>query len=286
MSNTTTNKEIKKEEAKKPVKKVITVVDNKDLTFRKRVMLVKTSVCDELLTLNELSRIKSSDNGFYSLSTICKSLSKYLFKYDIDLDLDIEVDKVIGTWFDCISDQERKIIIDFSRIKDVEKLQMMANIVQSEGGVKTYMRRYALTSILNLPATDTIDTPQKSEPTPQPKTCNTNYQKQYTDLKGKTTTVTDHNKKRISEAQIKRLYAIMHTANVSKEQLNKVMLSEFYIKSSKDLNRGQYDILIGRLEAQIEKNKIKEEKQAEIQRQADIMANSDLTDDELPVPKL
>ena len=130
----------------------------KDLSFNKRISLVKKYVFENLKETKELDNIKGTNTtGFYSLSTIEKYLFPALDMYDLDLDLEIFSDKIIGHWYDCSGDNQRNIEIDFSRIEHVEKLQLMANMVQSEGAVKSYTRRYALTAILRLPSTDLID---------------------------------------------------------------------------------------------------------------------------------
>jgi hypothetical protein len=130
----------------------------KDLSFNKRISLVKKYVFENLKETKELDNIKGTNTiGFYSLSTIEKYLFPALDMYDLDLDLEIFSDKIIGHWYDCAGDNQRNIEIDFSRIEHVEKLQLMANMVQSEGAVKSYTRRYALTAILRLPSTDLID---------------------------------------------------------------------------------------------------------------------------------
>lgn len=129
------------------------------LSFNKRILLVKKYVFENLKETKELDNIKGSNtSGFYSLSTIEKYLFPALDLYDLDLDLEIFSDKIIGHWYDCNGDAQRDIEIDFHRIENVEKLQLMANMVQSEGAVKSYTRRYALTAILRLPSTDLIDT--------------------------------------------------------------------------------------------------------------------------------
>jgi hypothetical protein len=138
---------------------MITGEAKETMSFNKRVSLVKKDVFEQLKETKELDNIKGSNtSGFYSLSTIEKYLNPALDKYDLDLDLEIFSDKIVGHWYDCQSEKQRDIEIDFHRIENVDKLQLMANMVQSEGAVKSYTRRYALTAILRLPSTDLIET--------------------------------------------------------------------------------------------------------------------------------
>jgi hypothetical protein len=146
-------------------------MENK-LSFNKRISLVKKEVFEGVTSSGELDNIKGSNTtGFYSLSTIDKYLHPCLDKYDLDLDLWIEKTKIVGIWYDCESDKTREVIVDFSRIENIGKLQLMANEVMSEGAVKSYTRRYALTSILMLPSTDLIENmaqPKKPQQNTQP----------------------------------------------------------------------------------------------------------------------
>lgn len=135
-------------------------MSNEKLGFNKRISIVKKAVFDGVITSNELEDIKGTNKvGFYSIATICKHLYPVMNDNDIDLDLVITNTEVVGIWIDCQgdSDKTRSVNVDFSRIANVGKLQLMANEVQSEGAVKSYTRRYALTSILGLPSTDLID---------------------------------------------------------------------------------------------------------------------------------
>jgi hypothetical protein len=138
--------------------------ENKKLSFRKRISIVKSTVIKTLLESKELSKLGSgsSKNGYYSLSTIMEVFQPALVENDLDFEIEMDDDKVIGTWMDCDSDMIKPVIFHLKRlakiIENLERLPQMQNAIQTEGSIKTYFRRYALTAFLNLPATDEIDT--------------------------------------------------------------------------------------------------------------------------------
>jgi len=144
--------------------------ENGKLSFRKRISLVKAAVVKQLIDSNELSKIGSgnSKNGYYSLSTIMEVLQPALVENDLDLDIEMGDTKVIGTWYDCESESAHVATFDLTRlaaiINSLEKLPLMQNSIQTEGAIKTYFRRYALTAFLNLPATDEIDSNLNGSP--------------------------------------------------------------------------------------------------------------------------
>lgn len=207
------------------------------MSFNKRVSLVKKAVFEGVTNSKELDNIKGTDKtGFYSIATIEKHLNPALDKYDIDLDLVINENEIVGIWIDCEGDSEktRSVNVDFSRIKAVGKLQLMANEVQSEGAVKSYTRRYALTSILRLPSTDIIDsnalddngqTSNKTKTSPSP------FNTQKTE---------------ISDGQIKRIYAIAKAAGMTETEIKEMdnLIKEAYgIESKKYMTKADYDSL-------------------------------------------
>jgi hypothetical protein len=136
-------------------------MSDKKINFNKRISMVKRETFKSITGDGELGSIAGTKKqGYYSLKSIFLHSNPFLDKYDLDIDLEIGKDNVQYTWIDCAddSDKVRKGVIDFSVIVGLKKLQLMANDVQSDGGVKSYIRRYALNIILNLPSTDVIDT--------------------------------------------------------------------------------------------------------------------------------
>jgi hypothetical protein len=258
------------------------------LSFNKRISLVKKYVFENLKETKELDNIKGSNtSGFYSLSTIEKYLFPALDLYDLDLDLEIFSDKIIGHWYDCNGDAQRDIEIDFHRIENVEKLQLMANMVQSEGAVKSYTRRYALTAILRLPSTDSIDmnTGNNSKNNKQDgQNTTTNIRTQQTDtiskilnlavnakmgtfkemlqevtkfgdFDGYTDVIRVSDKVKtnllniISDEQVKRLMTISGNRSITDEQI-KTLISKVWGKlSKKDLNNLEYSILVSYIQS-------------------------------------
>ena len=138
--------------------------ENEKLSFRKRISIVKSTVIKTLLESKELSKLGSgsSKNGYYSLSTIMEVFQPTLVENDLDFEIEMDDDKVVGTWIDCDSEMTKPVIFHLKRlakiIENLERLPQMQNAIQTEGSIKTYFRRYALTAFLNLPATDEIDT--------------------------------------------------------------------------------------------------------------------------------
>ena len=224
------------------------VIDITKLSFNKRISLVKKYVFENLKETKELDNIKGTDKtGFYSLSTIEKYLFPALDIYDLDLDLEILSDKIIGHWYDCLSDKQRDIEIDFHRIENVGKLQLMAHEVQSEGAVKSYTRRYALTAILRLPSTDIIDSDFDKKPfrgndkkdngkntgndnkgAGQPKQ-NNQGNKQAND------------EKKVTENQLKRYYAIAKNKEFDTNYLDELIKVAYGIDSKNNWLKSDYD---------------------------------------------
>jgi hypothetical protein len=204
----------------------------KDLSFNKRISLVKKYVFENLKETKELDNIKGTNTiGFYSLSTIEKYLFPALDMYDLDLDLEIFSDKIIGHWYDCAGDNQRNIEIDFSRIEHVEKLQLMANMVQSEGAVKSYTRRYALTAILRLPSTDLIDSDFN-------KTNNNNNENNNIN---KATKQSAGQPGKVTQNQLKRYYAIATNKEFDVNYLDELIKVAYGINTKNDWLKSDYD---------------------------------------------
>jgi hypothetical protein len=210
------------------------------LSFNKRISLVKKVVFESLKETKELDNIKGTNTtGFYSLATIEKYLFPALDMYDLDLDLEIFPDKIVGHWYDCIGDGQRDIEIDFHRIENVEKLQLMANMVQSEGAVKSYTRRYALTAILRLPSTDLIDGNQPKKPNNNNNSNNNNNNYNNNNSNNKNN---NNNNSKITHNQIKRYYKIAETKGIDKDYLDILIKTAYNIKSKNDWLRKDYDM--------------------------------------------
>lgn len=228
-------------------------------TFNKRISLVKKYVFENLKETKELDNIKGTDKtGFYSLSTIEKYLFPALDLYDLDLDLEIFSDKIIGHWYDCNGDAQRDIEIDFHRIENVEKLQLMANMVQSEGAVKSYTRRYALTAILRLPSTDIIDSDlDKNKNNNNFRGNNQGNNKQNTgnDNKGtgqprQNNNSNTGNDKKVTSKQLNRYYAIGSSNGIDMDYLDELIKTAFNIESKNDWLVKDYDAFTKYMDAE------------------------------------
>lgn len=206
------------------------------LSFNKRIALTKKEVFD-LIQVEPLDKAGNDKSGYYSIKTIMAHLNQVMDKYDIDVDTIIVSTGTISViWIDCLSDLTRCIPIDLKPIADIERLAMMQNIIQSEGAVMTYYRRYALTNALNLNATDRIENAPNQ---PQNKQ-NNNIQKPQP--------TTPNEPKQVSEAQLKRLFAISNKKGFTEADINKWIGKKFNKKSKKELTMSEYDILVKALE--------------------------------------
>lgn len=214
------------------------------MSFNKRICAVKKEVFEFLKDTKELEALKGTNTtGYYSLATIEKYLHPALYAYDLDLDLEVHADKIVGHWYDCISDKERTIEVDFSRIVNVGRLQLMANEVMSDGAVKSYTKRYAYGVILRLPSTDMIEnqtpsTPQKS-PTPQKAPTPSTPQKSIY-----------INQKQISLVKIKQ-----KLAGLNDETFKKYLNDRFKIGSCKFLTNEMLEVVLKKLNKTIDNQK-------------------------------
>jgi hypothetical protein len=224
--------------------------EEKILSFNKRISLAKKEVFDGVTTSKELENIKGTNTtGFYSIATIEKYLYPTLEKFDLDLDMIIEKDKIIGIWFDCFgqSEKTRSIVVDFSRIENIGKLQLMANEVQSEGAVKSYTRRYALSAILRLPSTDLIDSNITQKPNQPAKQQNQPQQNQSPNNPKVNPNPNQLNKPSpiINAAQLKKLFATMNEKGKTEEDINKyIKAKKWPIKSKKEMTNNMLQELL------------------------------------------
>lgn len=141
-------------------KKETTLQEPKKLSFNKRISLVKKGTLEALIKNSDMENIPgASTTGYFPLRSIFEALNPLLDNYNLDIDLEIKPKEIVGHWYncDCSGEGHREIHIDFAQLENVQKLSLMKNIVQSNGAVKTYIRRYALTNMLNLHATDIIE---------------------------------------------------------------------------------------------------------------------------------
>jgi len=186
------------------------------LSFNKRISLVKQEVFTAVQS-EDLDKGGNSRSGYYSIKTIMTNLNKVMNKYDIDMDIVMDGKIISCIWVDCLSELTRVVPIELKPIEEIERLAAMQNIIQSQGAVLTYYRRYAITNCLNLNATDLIEN-QSAKPTT------------------------------VSEPQLKRLFAIMKSKNKTEEDINKYISKKWNLKSKKELTTDMYNDLVGALE--------------------------------------
>ena len=104
---------------------------------------------------------------------------------------------------------------------------------QAYGSAITYARRYSYQAILNLNTGEDDDG----------NAC--------TFVNSKKDVMNEYAPKRLSEAQIKRLYAIAAKASVEKSMVLKAIKQEFKVEKAELLTKDQYDELCARLEKKI-----------------------------------
>lgn len=204
------------------------------LTFNKRIALTKKEVF-ALLQEENLDKAGNGKSGYYSIKKIMSHANDIMDKYDIDLDIIIS-DKIIScVWLDCLSEMSRCVPIELKPISEIEKLPAMQNIIQSEGAILTYYRRYALTNMLNLNATDLIENNKPTQPQqPKPVTPPQNNP-------------VPQQPKLVSDGQLKRLFAIMNEKGKTVEEVNDFIMKKWNIDSKKKLTINMYDQLWKRL---------------------------------------
>jgi hypothetical protein len=135
-----------------------------EMSFNKRIKLVKNG-CFAALTKEDLSKTANSKSGYYSLESIFKYLNPLLEKYELDLDiLELTMLRIHMIWYDDLSDNVRECNISTEKIKDVGRLPLMSNEVQSFGAILSYVRRYAYCVVLKLKSTDIIENEYPKQP--------------------------------------------------------------------------------------------------------------------------
>jgi hypothetical protein len=215
-------------------------MDISKMSFNKRIRLVKKETFDAVIESSELGEISSrtkdgkkinTGKGYYTLRTIFSALHPAMDKYDIDLEIMINKDNILCIWYDCIEDKKREVLIDFSSISGMQKLPLMNNMVQSDGAVKSYIRRYALTTLLNLNSTDDIE---ERQPKDQPKSQYTPRQQQ----PKQPTQPKQQQPKKITNTNLKAYYATIKekgfTTEEDKELIDSLVKEAFQLKSKND----------------------------------------------------
>ena len=102
---------------------------------------------------------------------------------------------------------------------------------QQAGSLITYLRRYSYQAILNLNTGEDDDANITTHGSNKPKDNNSSAV--------------------ITEAQIKRLYAIGNKANITPSQILEVCKKEFAVTKVENLTKQQYDTICKRLESKI-----------------------------------
>lgn len=213
------------------------------LSFNKRISLVKQEVFTAVQS-EDLDKAGNTRSGYYSIKTIVTHLNVAMDKYDVDLDLSIAGKIIYCTWIDCLSEATRIITIELKPIDDIERLAAMQNIIQSQGAVMSYYRRYALTNCLNLNATDLIENATNVNNKPQQK------QQPIQNNPQPVAQPAPIQSKLINDAQLKRLFAICNKKGKTEIDINNYLKAKksWKITSKKQMNQEQYNELCKALE--------------------------------------
>ena len=100
--------------------------------------------------------------------------------------------------------------------------------VQNLGAVQTYTRRYLYTNAFEIVESDALDSTHGRD-----------------DIKPK------QSNNSLSEAQVKRLYAIGNKAKITPADILKVCINDFGVKKVEELNKSQYDTICKRIESKV-----------------------------------
>lgn len=153
-----------------------------------------------------------------------------------------------------------KATATFVDVESGEKLEVNAlaredetkkgmDLAQITGSVSSYARKYALNGLFCIDdtkdsdATNTHGNDDNSKPSKNAPQSTEGHQ-------GSTGTPTG----KLSEKQVKRLYAIANNKGIKPEQVKQAILKDFKKTSAEDLVKSEYDALIGRLEKAGEKS--------------------------------
>lgn len=110
-----------------------------------------------------------------------------------------------------------------------EPLKVIANQgMQDLGGQITYMKRYSLSAMLGI-ATEKDDDANGAS--------------------GNSVEFKDKQPKKLTEPQVKRLFAIASSKNISAQRVKKTIMDDYNKTQAEDLTKEEYDELCGRLEA-------------------------------------
>lgn len=191
---------------------------------------------------NKLKAPKSQYNGFgkynyRNCEDILEALKPLLLEYKLSLFITDKLIQVGERYYiqaetrliNCEKTEEVIFNIGLSREEEDKK-----NFDQSQitGSASSYARKYALNGLFAID--DTKDSDATNNGSDEKKGT-----KKPIETKGNTTTIED--KKQLSEAQIKRLYAIIKSAGKTEEDFKKYIKEKLNIESAYDLTRKQYD---------------------------------------------
>lgn len=197
-------------------------------TFSKRIALTKKEVF-ELVQKENLEKAGNTRSGYYPIKVIMSALNPTLDKYDLDVEVLIAGTGCINCiWIDCLSDKTRSVPIELKPIHEIERLAGMQNIVQSQGGVMTYYRRYALTNLLNLNATDLIEN-----------STGKNHQDKVNKQQKPSVLV--------NQDDLKKMFTLMTKKNITIDSMEKSIKKQYNLDDNKQLTKTQYNQIMSYL---------------------------------------
>lgn len=120
---------------------------------------------------------------------------------------------------------------------------------QLTGSTSSYARKYALNGLFS------IDDTKDSDST----NTHGNAQNIAQSQNNQQSTNTSNNNKKLSDGQIKRLYAISNSKGRTSEQVNAAIKSHYKVESVADLSKKQYEEIVAKYEAMPNVEKVKQD---------------------------
>jgi len=168
------------------------------------------------LNIKKTGENKFSKYKYYELGDFLPHITDLQEKHKIMSVVSFGSEKATLTIYDCESEQH----ISFESPMSTAALKG-CHEVQNLGAVQTYIRRYLYMNAFEIVESDIVD---------------------------ETTDTTTPKKQQLSDAQIKRLYAIASSNGISNEDVHKFIKKKYNLDSTKDLTKEQYDFTVKRME--------------------------------------
>lgn len=147
---------------------------------------------------------------------------------------------LIGEWhyikaIVTITDGKESITVSASARESEQKKGMDSS--QVTGATSSYARKYALNGLYCIDDTKDVDTPEYQQPNNNKQQGNSSEEKN------------EQSQGKRTSAQIKRMYAIGHSAGFGKEDIIKVLNAKYEGKKPEELSKQEYDEVCSSMES-------------------------------------